>query len=123
MNPHYKEYRFPQISAIPWDKVFKPNTNSEAIRFVSRLLVYDPKERPHPLEALEDRYFDELRSQSTRLPSGSPLPSSLFEFTQEERDYCAKVGKPYVIDNLLPGWYTAEQDKGKIPQRPRDTNQ
>jgi serine/threonine protein kinase len=88
MNPHYKEYRFPQISAIPWEKVFKPNTNPEAIRFVSRLLVYDPKERPHPLEALEDTYFDELRAQSTRFPTGAALPPSLFEFTQEEREYC-----------------------------------
>ena len=62
MNPHYKEYRFPQISAIPWDKVFKPNTNHMAIQFVSKLLQYDPNKRPHPLAALQDRYFDELRN-------------------------------------------------------------
>jgi hypothetical protein len=42
MNPNYKEYRFPQIAPIPWQKVFKPNTNIEAIKFVSKLLVYNP---------------------------------------------------------------------------------
>jgi glycogen synthase kinase 3 beta len=62
MNPNYKEYRFPQISTIAWDKVFKPNTNTLAIKFVSRLLQYDPSKRPNPLEALQDEYFDELRA-------------------------------------------------------------
>ena len=42
MNPNYEEYRFPQISAIPWEKVFKPNTSPDAIKFVSSLLVYNP---------------------------------------------------------------------------------
>ena len=62
MNRNYRETRFPQISAIPWEKVFKPGTSPEAIKFISRLLVYSPKERPNPLEALEDRYFEELRN-------------------------------------------------------------
>mmetsp|Transcript_4665 Transcript_4665/g.7926 ORF Transcript_4665/g.7926 Transcript_4665/m.7926 type:complete len:245 (-) Transcript_4665:133-867(-) len=92
MNPHYKEFKFPQISPITWDKVFKPNTNPEAIKFVSRLLVYNPKERPNPLEALEDRYFDELRNPNTRMPNGAAVPRSLFIFTQEEKDYCETIG-------------------------------
>ena len=108
MNPHYNEYRFPQISAIPWEKVFKPNTNPDAIKFVSSLLVYNPEDRPNPLEALEDRYFDELRNQSTRLPNGEQIPHSLFEFTQEECNYCRKVGRPELIDALLPTWYKTE---------------
>mmetsp|Transcript_42354 Transcript_42354/g.64994 ORF Transcript_42354/g.64994 Transcript_42354/m.64994 type:complete len:82 (-) Transcript_42354:174-419(-) len=81
MNRNYKEFRFPQISAIPWEKVFKPGTSPEAVKFVSRLLVYNPRERPNPLEALEDRYFEELRNQNTRLPNGQPLPPNLFQFT------------------------------------------
>ena len=72
MNPHYKEFRFPHISAIPWEKVFKPKTSPDAIRFVSSLLVYDPQERPHPLEALKDKYFDELRDQNPKTPK-TPL--------------------------------------------------
>ena len=81
MNPDYKEYRFPQIRALPWEKVFRSRTPPEAIEFVAKLLVYEPNLRPKPLEALLDGYFDELRDQNTRLPSGAPLPD-LFGFTQ-----------------------------------------
>lgn len=70
MNPNYKEYRFPQIKPIPWEKVFRSRTPKESVDFVSRLLVYDPKARPKPLEALLDSYFDELRDVNTRLPNG-----------------------------------------------------
>lgn len=80
MNPKYKEYRFPQIKPLPWDRVFRSRTPKEAIDFVARLLVFEPAARPLPLEALADSYFDELRDQNTRLPSGEPLPD-LFSFT------------------------------------------
>jgi glycogen synthase kinase 3 beta len=61
MNPNYKEYRFPQIKPLPWEKVFRSRISKESILFVSRLLVYDPKLRPKPLDALLDPFFDELR--------------------------------------------------------------
>jgi glycogen synthase kinase 3 beta len=80
MNPEYKEYRFPQIKALPWEKVFRSRTPKEAIDFVARLLVYDPNQRPRPLASLLDPYFNELRDSTTRLPNGQPLPD-LFEFT------------------------------------------
>jgi glycogen synthase kinase 3 beta len=83
MNPDYKEYKFPMIRPLPWEKVFRHRTPREAIDFVSRLLQYDPKARPTPLSALLDPYFDELRDPNTRLPNGQPLPD-LFNFTQEE---------------------------------------
>ena len=70
MNPDYKEYRFPQIKPLPWEKVFRSRTPKEAIEFVSKLLVYDPLVRPRPLESLADSYFDELRDESCRLPNG-----------------------------------------------------
>ena len=105
MNPHYEEHRFPQISAIPWDKVFKPNTSPDAIKFVSSLLVYNPKDRPNPLVALRDRYFDEIRDSSTRLPNGSAIPYEMFDFTAEEVRYCAKIGQPDLIEWLVPPWY------------------
>jgi len=79
MNPEYKEYKFPNIKALPWEKVFK-KSQVDAIKFVQRLLVYDPNLRPTPLYSLLDPYFDELRAQTTRLPSGMPLPD-LFNFT------------------------------------------
>jgi len=80
MNPDYKEYRFPQIKPLPWEKVFRSRTPKEAIDFVSRLLVYDPNQRPRPLASLLDPYFNELRDPNTRLPNGQPLPD-LFNFT------------------------------------------
>lgn len=80
MNPKYKEYRFPQIKPLPWDRVFRSRTPKEAIDFVARLLVYDPNMRPQPMDALSDSYFDELRDINTKLPDGSPLPD-LFAFT------------------------------------------
>ncbi len=73
--------------------------------------MYNPRERPNPLEALEDRYFEELRNQNTRLPNGQPLPPNLFQFTQEEKDYCEKIGQPDIIDNLLPNWYKQQLAK------------
>jgi len=80
MNPEYREYKFPNIKPLPWEKVFRKSPK-EAIEFVQKLLVYDPAVRPRPLQALADPYFNELRDQSTRLPNGQPLPD-LFNFTQ-----------------------------------------
>lgn len=79
MNPEYKEYKFPNIKPLAWEKVFR-KSNKDAIEFVAKLLVYDPNIRPKPLIALADRYFDELRDVNTRLPNGMPLPD-LFNFT------------------------------------------
>ena len=73
MNPNYNEYRFPSITPIPWDKVFKPNTNPASIGFVSSLLIYNPKKRPNPLVALKNPYFDELRNFNTVLPNGAKI--------------------------------------------------
>jgi hypothetical protein len=80
MNPDYKEYKFPQIKALPWEKVFRSRTPKEAIEFVAKLLSYDPAKRPTPIHSLADSYFDELRNSNTRLPNGMPLPE-LFNFT------------------------------------------
>ena len=60
MNPEYKEYKFPNIKPLAWEKVFK-KSSAEAIQYVARLLVYDPVLRPKPLESLLDPFFDELR--------------------------------------------------------------
>merc|ERR1711942_399943 len=45
MNPNYTEFKFPQIKAHPWSKVFRPRTPVEAITLVSRLLEYTPGAR------------------------------------------------------------------------------
>jgi serine/threonine protein kinase len=81
MNPKYNQHKFPVIKAYPWTKLFPHKTNDLAIDFVSQLLVYDPNKRLKPLEALLHPFFNELREQRTRLPSGEALPS-LFNFTK-----------------------------------------
>lgn len=83
MNPNYTEFKFPQIKAHPWQKVFRARTPLEAIDLVSRLLEYTPSARISPLEACAHTFFEELRDPHTRLPNGRELPV-LFNFTEHE---------------------------------------
>lgn len=96
MNPNYSEFKFPQIKAHPWTKVFRPRTPPEAIQLVSRLLEYTPSARISPLEACAHTFFDELRDPSSRLPNTRELPP-LFNFTQQELAI-----QPSLNSTLLP---------------------
>ena len=81
MNPKYNEYKFPIIKPYPWNKLFKGKTDPLAVDFISKILVYDPKKRLKPIEALLHPFFDELREKKTKLPNGDPLPE-LLNFTK-----------------------------------------
>ncbi|KAK4273310.1 hypothetical protein QN277_021737 [Acacia crassicarpa] len=83
MNPNYTEYKFPQIKAHPWHKIFHKRMPSDAVDLVSRLLQYSPNLRITALEALVHPFFDELRDPNTRLPNGRFLPP-LFNFKANE---------------------------------------
>ncbi|KAG9339516.1 hypothetical protein JZ751_023658 [Albula glossodonta] len=83
MNPNYTEFKFPQIKAHPWTKVFRPRTPPEAIALCSRLLEYTPTARLTPLEACAHSFFDELRDPNVKLPNGREKPS-LFNFSTQE---------------------------------------
>ncbi|RMC07663.1 hypothetical protein DUI87_17140 [Hirundo rustica rustica] len=83
MNPNYTEFKFPQIKAHPWTKVFRPRTPPEAIALCSRLLEYTPTARLTPLEACAHSFFDELRDPNVKLPNGRDKPA-LFNFTTQE---------------------------------------
>ncbi|KAA0710042.1 Glycogen synthase kinase-3 beta [Triplophysa tibetana] len=96
MNPNYTEFKFPQIKAHPWTKVFKPRTPPEAIALCSRLLEYTPVSRLSPLQACAHSFFDELRQPATRLPSGRELPP-LFNFTTAEL-----MIQPQLNSTLIP---------------------
>uniref|UniRef100_A0A8C9L8V9 Glycogen synthase kinase-3 beta n=1 Tax=Pavo cristatus TaxID=9049 RepID=A0A8C9L8V9_PAVCR len=82
MNPNYTEFKFPQIKAHPWTKVFRPRTPPEAIALCSRLLEYTPTARLTPLEACAHSFFDELRDPNVKLPNGREKPA-LFNFTTQ----------------------------------------
>ncbi|KAH9732144.1 Shaggy-related protein kinase theta [Citrus sinensis] len=45
MNPNYTEFKFPQIKAHPWHKIFHKRMPPEALDLVSRLLQYSPSLR------------------------------------------------------------------------------
>ncbi|XP_049606731.1 glycogen synthase kinase-3 beta isoform X1 [Syngnathus scovelli] len=96
MNPNYTEFKFPQIKAHPWTKVFKPRTPPEAIALCSRLLEYTPASRLSPLEACSHTFFDELRQPNARLPSGRELPV-LFNFSTTELSI-----QPQLNSTLIP---------------------
>ncbi|XP_052170669.1 shaggy-related protein kinase theta-like [Diospyros lotus] len=83
MNPNYNEFKFPQIKAHPWRKVFVKQMPREAVDLVSRLLQYSPHLRCTALEACAHPFFDDLREPNASLPNGRPLPP-LFNFTAQE---------------------------------------
>ncbi|KAL8475148.1 hypothetical protein ACS0TY_031539 [Phlomoides rotata] len=82
MNPNYTDFRFPQIKAHPWHKIFHKRMPPEAIDLASRLLQYSSNLRCTALEACAHPFFDELREPNVRLPNGRPFPP-LFNFKQE----------------------------------------
>ncbi|KAG9147679.1 hypothetical protein Leryth_014851 [Lithospermum erythrorhizon] len=83
MNPNYKEFKFPQIKAHPWHKVFNKRLPAEAIDLASRLLQYSPTLRCTALEACAHPFFDDLRVPNACLPNGQSFPP-LFNFTPQE---------------------------------------
>lgn len=97
MNPHYTDFKFPQIKAHPWHKIFYKRMPSEAVDLVSRLLQYSPKLRCTALEACTHPFFDNLRDPTTTLPNGDPLPP-LFNFTQQELAHAS----PDLLQRLIP---------------------
>lgn len=97
MNPHYTEFKFPQIKAHPWHKVFNKRLPSEAVDLVSRLLQYSPNLRCTPLEACAHPFFDTLRDPATTLPNGRPLPP-IYDFTPQELEGAS----PELRQRLVP---------------------
>ena len=53
--------RLPKIEKTDFSKRFPLNTNPLALDLLSKVLVYNPRKRITPLEALLHPYFDELR--------------------------------------------------------------
>ncbi|KIZ04765.1 glycogen synthase kinase 3 beta [Monoraphidium neglectum] len=77
MNPNYTEFKFPQIKAHPWAKVFSKRLPPDA---------YAPNRRFAAHEAMCHPFFDELRDPAARLPNGKALPP-LFDWLPGELDH------------------------------------
>jgi len=98
MNPNYTEFKFPQIKAHPWTKVFSKRMPPDAVDLVSKLLQYAPLKRVSCMQAMTHAFFDELRDPATRMPNGRPLPP-LFNWLPGELD-----GLPAdLVRRLQPG--------------------
>lgn len=82
MNPEYEDYKkFPMIKARQWTSVF-PTSPPLVVDLMSKMLLYSPNERIHPLVACAHPLFDELR-QIKQTDDGIALPN-LFNFTEQE---------------------------------------
>jgi len=104
MNQNYTSFKFPDIKAHPWPKVFKTRTiTPEALDLISKVLQYTPTIRFKPFEVCAHPFFDELRDPAARLPSGKPLPA-LFNFTLEEqaaaKGFLKQIIPPHAMNQL-----------------------
>merc|ERR1711964_920470 len=92
MNRNYTQFRFPQVRALPWRTVFNGITydNREmpepAIQLIKEILVFNPKERIKPFDALGHEFFDVLRVPNMTPPKGNSELPPLFNLTQKEFD-------------------------------------
>jgi glycogen synthase kinase 3 beta len=86
MNSKYSGPKLPEIRGTPWARVFKGKVPAEALSFLESLLVYSPGRRPNAYQALHHPFFDELRREGCRLPSGGHLPE-LFNWNDIERKF------------------------------------
>eukprot|EP00544_Gedaniella_sp_CCMP2646_P006273 CAMPEP_0202480502 /NCGR_PEP_ID=MMETSP1361-20130828/466_1 /ASSEMBLY_ACC=CAM_ASM_000849 /TAXON_ID=210615 /ORGANISM="Staurosira complex sp., Strain CCMP2646" /LENGTH=419 /DNA_ID=CAMNT_0049107943 /DNA_START=250 /DNA_END=1509 /DNA_ORIENTATION=+ len=96
MNSNYIEFKFPQIKGCQWKKIFRNKTPEDAMDFIASTLAYTPERRVKPLDGCTHPFFDELRQESTRLPTGEPLPP-LFDFTEHELS-----SSPELLKKLVP---------------------
>ncbi|KAH9267083.1 hypothetical protein BASA84_000808 [Batrachochytrium salamandrivorans] len=97
MNPNYTDYKFPQIKACPWTKVFRSRTTTpESLELIAKLLEYTPTNRPIAIEAMVHPFFDEIKKPETKLLSGRDLPA-LFDFSPLELSI-----RPNLIRQLVP---------------------
>eukprot|EP00793_Prasinoderma_coloniale_P003608 PRCOL_00002982-RA len=90
-------FKFPQIKAHPWTKVFNKRMPQDAVELVSKMLQYSPNLRYKALEVCAHPYFDELRDPNLRLPNGRP-PPPLFDFRPEE----LKGASEDLVNRLVP---------------------
>ena len=100
MNPDYRNKIFPSLSPLPFETNFPPMCDPNALDFLQTCLVFDPRDRPHALEALCHPFFDELKIERKLMPNGTSVPTKLFDFTQNEYDYAGKM----IEQSLLPDW-------------------
>mmetsp|Transcript_24616 Transcript_24616/g.79577 ORF Transcript_24616/g.79577 Transcript_24616/m.79577 type:complete len:158 (+) Transcript_24616:808-1281(+) len=90
MNASCRDFKFPQIRAHDWDKVFRCKTPPDAINCAAQFLKYAPMLRVRPLHALAHAFFDELRVPGA---INANRVVALFEFTSLELATCPELAQ------------------------------
>jgi serine/threonine protein kinase len=118
MNPEYTKFKFPIVKCYTFKEIFKNRNDvpEEFIDLISKLLVYDPKIRLTPLQALMHPFFDEFRIDKKykfhfqkniiNKKEDILLPPKFFEFTPEEIQF----DKMNLIKNIIPSWYNSPEN-------------
>lgn len=101
MNKYYKIYKFPLIKCYTLHEIFKDyikNLGEEFINLIKKILVYNPKKRLKPIEALIDPFFDDIRENGAL---ENDIENIIFNFTNEEIIYMGND----IYQKLIPKWY------------------
>ena len=131
MNSNYTEFKFPQIKAQPWNKIFRSRVPAEAVDVVSKMLAYAPERRIKPLESCAHPFFHELRDPSITLPNGRNLPHTLFDFTEYEQRVMntsrnmmpvSSVASSTINSNSTSGLKNPQQQVVQMPQTSTSQN-
>lgn len=102
MNENYTEYKFPQIKACPWSKVFRGRpTTPEAVDILAKSLEYTPKLRVTAIDAMIHPFFDELRTPDVKLHNGENMPP-LFDFSPLELSIRPDLNRKLVPPHAEP---------------------
>ena len=110
MNPNYTEFKFPQIKAHPWPKIFKNKLSTEGVEVLDGYLQYTPTLRTPLIESLAHTYFDELRVSEKLVLPGVPGVhdteiifdcSKLCNFSDTEN---ILINKHSVDSKITPKW-------------------
>ncbi|KAK8814294.1 hypothetical protein WA158_008156 [Blastocystis sp. Blastoise] len=96
MNPSYQNFRFPSIITKHWEDVLSIRPDPLCIDLINKILIFEPTKRLTALEVMAHPFFDDLRA-GCLLPGGTPLPDTLFDFTDTEL-----ASNPSLLDKLLP---------------------
>ena len=102
MNPEYNKYKFPIVKCFTYKEIFKDFDEPLFFNLLSKMLIYSPKNRISPLEALRHSYFDEVRETNK---NSLQINDILFSFSNEE--YIRDTQN--IIKELIPDWYSSKE--------------
>lgn len=99
------KYEFPQKEKKDFESFFRKGTDPQLFDLLKKMLLYDPRERIKPLDALLHPFFDELREDNLTI-NGRKLVD-LFDFGSVE------IGiECHLLKELIPKWWFFENKEG-----------